>query len=46
MTDPAVSCTIDLSAPGKQVGRLQFARISNTARLGVRLRPDRDDRER
>ena len=31
MSDSAVSCTIDLSAPGKQVGRLQFARISNTA---------------
>ena len=28
--EPAVSCTIDLGAPGKHVGRLQFPRISNT----------------
>ena len=27
---PSVFCTIDLEAPGKQVGRLQFPRISNT----------------
>ncbi|HEX4519042.1 MAG TPA: succinylglutamate desuccinylase/aspartoacylase family protein [Gaiellaceae bacterium] len=31
MTEPAVSCTIDLTAPGKQIGRLQFPKISNTA---------------
>jgi N-alpha-acetyl-L-2,4-diaminobutyrate deacetylase len=31
MTDPAVSCTIDLTATGKQIGRLQFPKISNTA---------------
>jgi len=30
MKPPAVSATIDLTAPGKQVGRLQFPRISNT----------------
>jgi predicted deacylase len=28
---PAVSTTIDLAAPGKQIGRLQFPKISNTA---------------
>jgi N-alpha-acetyl-L-2,4-diaminobutyrate deacetylase len=27
---PAVTATIDLSAPGKQVGRLQFPKITNT----------------
>ncbi len=31
MSEPAVSCTIDLLAPGKQIGRLQFPKISNTA---------------
>ena len=31
MNDPAVTCTIDLTAPGKQIGRLQFPKISNTA---------------
>ena len=30
MTDPAVACTIDLTAPGKQVGRLQYPKITNT----------------
>lgn len=30
MTDPAVSATIDLTAPGKQLGRLQYPKISNT----------------
>ena len=30
MTEPAVSCTIDLAAPGKQVGRLQYPKITNT----------------
>jgi predicted deacylase len=30
VTEPAVSCTIDLAAPGKQVGRLQYPKISNT----------------
>jgi predicted deacylase len=27
---PAVTATVDLEAPGKQIGRLQFPRISNT----------------
>ena len=31
MTESAVSCTIDLAAAGKQVGRLQYPKISNTA---------------
>jgi N-alpha-acetyl-L-2,4-diaminobutyrate deacetylase len=31
MTDPVVTSTIDLLARGKQVGRLQFPKISNTA---------------
>ena len=30
MIEPAVSCTIDLEAPGKQVGRLQYPKITNT----------------
>jgi predicted deacylase len=30
VTQPAVSSTIDLAAPGKQVGRLQYPKISNT----------------
>jgi N-alpha-acetyl-L-2,4-diaminobutyrate deacetylase len=30
VTDPAVSATIDLAAPGKQLGRLQYPKISNT----------------
>ena len=30
MTDSPVSCTIDLSAPGKQLGRLQLPKITNT----------------
>jgi len=30
VTDLAIACSIDLNAPGKQVGRLQYARISNT----------------
>jgi N-alpha-acetyl-L-2,4-diaminobutyrate deacetylase len=30
VSDPAVTCTIDLAAPGKQVGRLQYPKISNT----------------
>jgi len=30
MSDPAVSCSIDLTASGKQVGRLQLPRVSNT----------------
>jgi N-alpha-acetyl-L-2,4-diaminobutyrate deacetylase len=30
VTEPAVSCTIDLAAPGKQVGRLQYPKITNT----------------
>ena len=31
MTDPAVSCSIDLSAPGKQIGHLALPKITNTA---------------
>ncbi len=30
MNDLAVGCTIDLAAPGKQIGRLQYPKISNT----------------
>jgi N-alpha-acetyl-L-2,4-diaminobutyrate deacetylase len=30
VTEPAVSSTIDLEAPGKQIGRLQYPKISNT----------------
>jgi N-alpha-acetyl-L-2,4-diaminobutyrate deacetylase len=30
VTDPAVSCTVDLAAEGKQVGRLQYPKITNT----------------
>jgi predicted deacylase len=30
VTDSPVHCTIDLAAPGKQLGRLQLPRISNT----------------
>jgi len=30
VTEPAVACTIDLTAPGKQVGRLQYPKITNT----------------
>jgi N-alpha-acetyl-L-2,4-diaminobutyrate deacetylase len=30
MTDPAVTSSIDLVAPGKQIGRLQYPKISNT----------------
>jgi N-alpha-acetyl-L-2,4-diaminobutyrate deacetylase len=30
MTDSPVTCTIDLAAPGKQVGQLRLPRISNT----------------
>ena len=30
MSAPAVSCTIDLAAPGKQVGRLTFPKVTNT----------------
>lgn len=31
MIDSPVSCSIDLGAPGKQVGRLAFPKITNTA---------------
>jgi predicted deacylase len=31
VSDPAVSCNIDLTAPGKHVGRLAFPKITNTA---------------
>jgi hypothetical protein len=30
VTPSQVSCTIDLSAPGKQLGRLQLPKITNT----------------
>jgi N-alpha-acetyl-L-2,4-diaminobutyrate deacetylase len=30
VTEPAVTSTIDLAAPGKQVGRLQYPKITNT----------------
>ena len=30
MTDTQVSCTIDLAAPGKRIGRLQLPKITNT----------------
>jgi predicted deacylase len=30
VNDPAVACTIDLTAPGKQIGRLQYPKITNT----------------
>ena len=30
MTEPAVSCTLDLEAQGKQVGRLRYPKITNT----------------
>lgn len=39
MSDPAVSCTIDLEAPGKQVGRLQFPKINDTAGWGYSFVP-------
>jgi len=31
VTDPAVSCSIDLAAPGKQIGHLALPKITNTA---------------
>ncbi len=31
MSDPAVTCTIDLGAGGKQIGHLAFPKITNTA---------------
>jgi N-alpha-acetyl-L-2,4-diaminobutyrate deacetylase len=31
MIEPAVSCSIDLAAAGKQIGRLAFPKITNTA---------------
>ena len=39
MSDLAVSCTIDLSAPGKQVGRLQYPKINDTAGWGYSFVP-------
>jgi len=39
LNPPAVACTIDLAAPGKQIGRLQFPRISNTAGWGYSFVP-------
>jgi N-alpha-acetyl-L-2,4-diaminobutyrate deacetylase len=37
--DPAVTCTIDLDAPGKQVGRLQYPKINDTAGWGYSFVP-------
>ena len=31
MIDSSVGCTIDLAAPGKQVGQLSLPKITNTA---------------
>lgn len=39
MSDPAVTCTIDLSAPGKQIGRLQYPKINDTAGWGYSFVP-------
>jgi predicted deacylase len=39
VSEPAVSCTIDLTAPGKQVGRLQFPKINDTAGWGYSFVP-------
>jgi N-alpha-acetyl-L-2,4-diaminobutyrate deacetylase len=39
MTEPAVTCTIDLSAPGKQIGRLQYPKINDTAGWGYSFVP-------
>ncbi len=43
---PAVSCTIDLAAPGKQVGHLAFPKITNTGGWASTFVHDRVDRER
>jgi N-alpha-acetyl-L-2,4-diaminobutyrate deacetylase len=39
VNDPAVSCTIDLTAPGKQIGRLQYPKINDTAGWGYSFVP-------
>jgi N-alpha-acetyl-L-2,4-diaminobutyrate deacetylase len=39
VSDLAVSCTIDLDAPGKQVGRLQYPKINDTAGWGYSFVP-------
>jgi N-alpha-acetyl-L-2,4-diaminobutyrate deacetylase len=39
MSDLAVTCTIDLDAPGKQVGRLQYPKINDTAGWGYSFVP-------
>ena len=39
MTDPAVTSSIDLTAPGKQIGRLQYPKITNTAGWAYDLVP-------
>jgi predicted deacylase len=39
MSDPAVTCTIDLAAPGKQIGRLQYPKINDTAGWGYSFVP-------
>ncbi|MBA3841403.1 MAG: succinylglutamate desuccinylase/aspartoacylase family protein [Actinobacteria bacterium] len=39
MTAPAVSCTIDLSQSGRQLGRLQFPKITNTGGWGASFVP-------
>ena len=38
MTDPAVTSTIDLAAPGKQIGRLQIHKVENKGRQNRRVR--------
>lgn len=39
MIEPAVTCTIDLTAPGKQIGRLQYPKITNTGGWGASFVP-------
>ena len=45
MNPPAVTSTIDLSAPGKQIGRLQLPPYLEQRWLGLRSRADCDHRE-
>jgi N-alpha-acetyl-L-2,4-diaminobutyrate deacetylase len=39
MSDPAVTSTIDLGLPGKQIGRLQYPKINDTAGWGYSFVP-------
>jgi N-alpha-acetyl-L-2,4-diaminobutyrate deacetylase len=39
VTDPAVTCSIDLAAAGKQIGRLQYPKVTNTAGWAYSLVP-------